>query len=152
MKKLLFAACLVLLGGTGLKAQDLIIDNQTTCDVWVDFYHVAGGCNGVGPIGGNYGPGISGPFTAPSGRSWSYGLIGNPGGPGYSCTSMSPAPPCIAGNHIQMSDGVCALPALSSGCVIVDPSATCTNGCAQFTVTAVYNIPNPGDCTLTITP
>lgn len=151
MKKLFFAACLVLLAGTGLKAQDLIIDNQTSCDVWVDFYHVRGGCNGVG-LGGNYGPGTHGPYTAPVGRSWSYGLIGNPAGPGYSCTSMSPVPPCTVGNHIQMSDGVCALPALSSGCVTVDASSTCTNGCSQFTVTAVYNTPNPGDCTLTITP
>jgi hypothetical protein len=154
MKKLFFATCLVVLAGTGLKAQDLYIDNQTTCNVWVDFYHVAGGCNGVGLGGANYTPSTTpyGPYTAPPGRTWSYGLIGSPIGGIYSCSSVSPAIPCLIGNHIQMSDGVCALPAQSSGCVTVDASSSCTNGCLQFTVTAVYNTPNPGDCTLTITP
>lgn len=153
MKKILLGViCFILLAITADAQPYLRVDNQTGCNVWVDFY-----CRNrttcAGPIvQNNINPVPAASITTfdataiagvPLGTThgWQYGLIGNLAG----CAPQAPGGGCV-GNHIQITNGTCVGPVTLSGCVNVD--AACNGGCATLNVTATY-YPN-GDCDLLI--
>lgn len=154
MKKLFFSLAIGVLASFTSDAQTLTVTNNTSCNAFVDFYCKDNSCTGnyVSTSGAAIAPGTH-TFdaatlytnkyggTIPAGYVWHYGRVGQD----ISCPPQAPGGGC-AGPMIQISDGVCVTPALSSGCVNAD--ASCNGGCSTLNVTATFQV--NGDCDIDI--
>lgn len=138
MKNIIFVFALLLIAATKINAQTLKVTNNTTCNIWYDFYSYNSTCTIPGAGTGGTVIGASTTNTHTSTQPWRYGRVGDDNSV---CNFVAGGGGCSRNFYLTISDGGC-ITGVTSGCFNADNVTPGCNTCGNATinVTTTYYI------------